>query len=197
MNLADLSKIDVQDLAKIDYKKLLLDLKKRPDLIINFLAIILTVILCIHIYTKNTAEIKRMRSEIYQFDGKIKIVEGYKKSKDDLSKFIEDIPEHVGDDGLISLLTNFAVSRSVQIESFSPTRKKSTDFQDSISISLNISAERYKDIWFFIHDIEKSKYSVRINSWSGRPASGKGKTPANESWVNVALDITSVKIKND
>lgn len=203
MNLAKLSKLDIKDLQKIDYKQLLQDLRKKPDLAICIVAGLLTVLFCLQTFSKGMMAAEKVKSDIRLMEEKNSALDAYNKSKSDLDEFLNKIPEPITENGLMDKITDLAVARNVQIESFVPTKNQNEPLYTLSSITLNVAARDYKNMWLFIHDIETSPYAIRIENWTGnmgpRSQSGRRREASNpnELWINVRVEVAAVNIKNE
>lgn len=198
MNIIEkLNKIDVNDLKNIDYQKLLVGIKGRPDIMIIAAAVIGALLACSKIYGNNQHEIRAAREEITSLEDKISSIEEYKKSQAELQNFIAEIPEPVNEDNLLTLITDFAVKRQIQIESFSPTQKEKAPLHETSGLNLFISATDYKNLWLFINDIETSSYPIRVERWHASIGGTTGTQPqAKEEGIRiqVQLEIASVNV---
>lgn len=208
MNLQELTKklnnIDISDLQKINYKKLLNDLQKRPDVIIIIVAILITLYVSPKLYMNRRKELGTLIQETATLKKKDKAIDAYNAAQTELKEFIDNIPEDIGETAFMNQMTDFAESRHVQIKSFSPAKRRSEPLYALTSIVLDVSAQNYKDIWLFIHDIEKSPYSIRIDNWKGTRGGGsqanRGRrqatsTTSTEHQINVKLEIASIRFK--
>ncbi len=203
MNLSELSQFDIKDLQKLDYNKLLKDLSKRPDILVALGLVLVTLFCSVNAFQRRQKELITLKQQIDTLEGKLRSVDSYEKVKKELSNFQTKVPEEFVGDDFINKVTDMAVSHNVQIESYSPAKKQTTPLYDLTSIVLNLSAE-YKNVWIFINDIEKSRYSIRIESWTGnmdtssrtavrrRPTEEEKSQP---SLVNVQVEIASINLK--
>ena len=211
MNLADLSKIDIKDLQKIDYAKLLQDLKKRPDILISIVFVLATLSFSVNAFTKKKGELSSLQQEVSKLEEKIKVIDSYEAVKKELTDFLANIPEKILENDLINKVTDFAVSRNVQIESYTPMSKQSSPLYDLTSIDLNVSAPDYKNVWLFMNDIEKSKYAIRVENWAGsmdakgdsrnnsrkRVLSGGAGVASDQPSIGFRLEISAINLKNE
>lgn len=207
MNIPDLSKIDIQDLQKLDYMKLLQELKKRPDVLITVVLVLVTLILSVNIFMKKSQELQSLQQEISKLEAKDKVIAQYDTAKKELTDFLVNIPKTLLENDLINTVTDFAVARSVQIESYTPARKQSLAIYDLTSISLNVTAAEYKNIWLFVNDIEKSKYAIRVENWSGSTDVTTRNTASRkinlsdlnpvQSGVTARLEIAAINLKSE
>ena len=203
MNLAELSRLDIQNLQKLDYNKLLRNLAKRPDLMIAIGLVVATLFFSATAFQRRRKELTSLKQEIETLGARLKVMNNYEDIKKQLSDFQTQAPAELMGDDFIKTVTDIAVSHNVQIESYSPAKKQSSSLYDLTSIVLNLSAE-YKNVWTFINDIEKSKYSIRIENWTGNMDADTRTTTrrrismeeqSQQPWVNVQVEIASINLK--
>jgi len=171
MNLADLSRMDVKDLQKIDPKKLLDVLRNRNDILMNIGIVVLTVILVINIISQAGQNIRKIKQEISKMEEKIAVINTLDTIKTELKEYLDNVPEAIDKDQLATMLTDWAAARGVKIVSVSPVKTKNADLYDTFSIDLNIETDSFKNLWLFIHDIESAPYALRIDRWQMEPTS--------------------------
>ena len=102
MNLTELSRLDIKDLKKIDYNKLLLDVRKRPDILVAVGLVLLTLFFSVNAFTKRKQELLSLQQQIGTLEAKITVIENYEKAKKDLADFVAQIPESLLDNNLIN-----------------------------------------------------------------------------------------------
>ena len=178
----------------------------RSFIFLNLLWIGLTIMAAVYIYQGHQRAAQSNTVQMTELKEKQKVVSEYKTIKKEYDDFIKNFPESIPSDQLISKLSSFTVKNGVQILSFSPTEKKSTEYTESASVNLNIGAANYQNIIQFIKDIETSKYVVRIENWSGKISEKnlqhKSQMPAQtappgENLIEANIQIISIKLKND
>ncbi len=203
LKLADISKLDLQDLQKLDYQGFLKDLTKQPDLAISLAAPLLAIFIGFNMFTKSQTEHGSLKSGLLQMQEKIKIVEEYSQAQEGMDKFFSEIPPKVAENEFVDTITDFAVKRGIQIESFSPAKNQNDPLYDLTIINLSASTKTYENMWLFIHDIENSGLSIRINSWGGNMGQqsqmssrrNRAYSDPNDLWVNFRLEIAAVSFK--
>jgi Tfp pilus assembly protein PilO len=124
-------------------------------------------------------------------------LDNYKKSQAELKEFIAQIHEPINEDNLMNLLTDFAVKRQIQIESFSPSQRKNTPLHETAGLTLNLSAGDYKNLWLFIHDIEESAYPIHIGACRISRSDQGSNSNREGSQFKVQLEIFSVSLKKE
>ena len=199
MNLIEkLNKIDINDLQKIDYKKIALEVRKNPNDFINIIAVLLTGFIVFNLFTKKQAEAKKLKTEMVTLEQKKISLENYNKANNELTAFIKNLPQKITDDEIVNRVTDIAVARNVQIETFTPAKKIKTTLYDLNSIVLSITASSYKDLWLFVHDLEQSAYALRIDHWTVNSLIANNPDQAKkETKFRANLEITSLNIKNE
>lgn len=199
MNLNELSKLNINDLQKLDYKAIAKDLKKRPDILAILGVIVLSLIICLNIYAGRQNELHGLKSKAGLLENKIKIIDEYDAAQKELKEFHATLPEKLSENGLINTITDLTTARNIRIESFSPSGTTNLPLYTTSEFSLKVTAQSYKNAWLFIYDIEKSPYSIRIDRLSIIPVERKsaGETPVDgDTPVNMTLQISLVILKN-
>jgi len=201
MNLADLSRMDIKDLQKIDYKKMVETLRKRNDILINLIIVLLSLILTVNIMSKSGKKIRSIKKEIGKLEKKITVINNLDAVKAELQEFSETIPEALGEDDLATKLTDWAVARDINIVSVSPVKTKEEDLHNTSSIDLNIETDDYAKLWLFVNDIESSPYALRIDRWqikpSGQYRSQRGSLEPVSLRLLANTTVTTVQIKDE
>jgi Tfp pilus assembly protein PilO len=206
MNLAQLSRLDIKDLKKVDYNKAWEEIRKRPDILVNLGSVLLTIVFAGHIYSKNHDATRAVGAQTTLLQQKIASIDAYNEIKNELNTFLGTIPVSINEEDFINTVTDFASAREVQIKSFSPAGKKDDPFFQSTRFVLNITSGSYAKIWLFIHDIEQSAYPFRIESWQGtssglsdirRRRSSSSGSQSDDSQISVQMEIASINFKKD
>ena len=204
MDLKQLSKIDVSELKKIDYLKLLNDLRKRPEIIVNFLAVLLAVIISWNIFAKGKSQLQNALREIPKMEDKIAAINEFQAIREKLDTFHADIAPRITEEQFINLMTELASNRKIRILSLSPGGTESKNSYDYLSVNLDFTCQKYTDIWLFINDIESSRFPLKITNLSGAIASAQGtrrgrrQASANsqkDGTISVKLKVASIHVK--
>jgi hypothetical protein len=207
MDLTKLSRLDINDLKKIDYRKLLEDLKKKPEILVAIASILLSIFVLAQIVSSSQKDRKALQEEKGNLEAKIKQIETLTKAKEDLASFLSNIPPVLDQSEAVSFLTDLANTRSIKIVSLFPSTGESTDYYDSFRIDLNILAENYENLWLFIRDIEDYKYTIRVESWEaatntdqsspsrGTPSPAKPEGEGTQLSVRIQLTAVNLKIQ--
>jgi Tfp pilus assembly protein PilO len=204
MNLAELSKLDINDLKNVDYKKLFWDLKDRPDVIVNIVAVLLTLIFILTTFSGRQNEINKLKSDAYQLEEKANTITAYESAKKDLAEIQKNLPPNITDTDFINFVTDLAIKRNIKLTSFLPGKGESSTFYDSLVLSIDFSAKDYGEMWHILHDIEQSPYAIRVENWSGmltnkvadvNRKAGEAETLAAK--INVKLRISAINVKKN
>lgn len=195
MKISDLNKIKFEDIRNIDWELAKDRLLNNPTLIICIAAGIITAATISYAYRsyKNVAFIQK--TEVSALLKKAKALDNFETVQKQYAEFIANISEKISENEMIELLSNIALTRDVQIMSFSPTRRKSNAYINVTTVEITIASESYIDTLQFMRDIEKTPHAIRIGRWSGvlkMPSS----TPQRSSRGS-RRQISSKEIKNE
>ena len=208
MNLAELSKLDIKDISKIDYSKLGEHFKKNPEQFITAVIVIATIAFSAHFYIKKKLELGRVTVEINELLKKKTAMDEYNKAKKNHDDLLNNLPQGLSEDTLANALTTMAIQRGVRLESFSPAKKMDEKLYELTSINLEISSKEYDNIFLFVHDIENSKHNLRIEALQGTILDSqitqrrRSQRQANESEeqtpeIRIQMEIASIIFKNE
>ena len=198
MNLADLKNID---LKKIDIAKIRSDILKRQDMAINYAAVFLTIFIMFKIFSGQQEQVQNLKIQITQMEKKITAIAKHDKALKELNALVDSLPAGIPESALIDKVTDFAEKSNIHIVTFSPTETEENGFYKQSRVSLQISADYYKDFLRFIRDIENSSLNLRVDKWSGllesrlpsaQSSMGKDKKPGQESPQKVLLNVSTV-----
>ena len=207
MKISDLNKIDIKDLQYIDYNQILGDLKKKPDVLIGIVAILATLIFSLYFYSNNNKNMKATRAELHIAKQKKDEIDLYNSIQKNFAEFEKSMIKKVSEDNFIKKITDIAVKRKIQILSYSPSSSNKHPLYQLSIISIDVSANTYKDMWLFIHDIEQSGENFRVDSWNGslagnsRNSRRRGRQERDQSSIlekskiNSHLEISSLTFK--
>ena len=202
MNLSDLKNLDLKDidLKNIDFQNLIEELKARQHLIIRGILILGAILGGYFAYSNRQAETLKLQKEIPLLEEKTKVIEDYKKSETKKKNFLEDFPSDLEEDELKDFVTDLAAKYHMSIKSFSSIETSSDTYFDQLHLQLNFTAVDFIELVLFIHEIEASGYTLRIDSWHGQmqqqtsqPMPGSAET--NTSIFDSQIKITALKIK--
>ena len=198
MNLADLKNIDIK---KIDIAKMRSDLLKRQDILINCIAGFLTVFIMFKIFSGQQGQARNLKIQGSQMEKNIAVIAKYNQALKELNALVESLPAGIPESALIDKVTDFAEKSNIHIVTFSPTETEENGFYKNSRVSLQISADHYKDFVHFIHDIESSSLNLRVDKWSGslesrsqsaQSSTGRDKKSDQEGIQKALLNISTI-----
>lgn len=167
MNLMELTKLDIKDLQKVDYKQLLTDIQKQPDILFSLVLVIGALIFSLFYSQSCQKEQRTLRYQITALQKKTGLISTYNDKKEELSDFFTNLPKQVPENEIITTLTDLATKRGVKIESLTPSGGQDNKLFKTVNFRIDVSAEQYQNMWLFTRDIERSGYNLRIENWVG------------------------------
>ncbi len=204
MKLSELSRLELKDLKKLDYKGVLDTVRKRNDVLINVVILGAALMLTINSLNKSGKQIKMIKAEIASWEEKISAVTNHDRLKQDMEKYQSQAPKGVSGDQMVDLLTDLAVNRNIQILSVSPAETSKKNLHSLTNTSMTITADSYADLWRFIYDIEHGPGTLRISRMEGTAEDRKASRRSGEEdrkqspfKFQVRMDVTSVNIETD
>lgn len=204
MNLKDLSRLEIKDLQKIDYKHVLDTLRKRNDLLMNIVISGIAFLVIVHSFSQAGQKIRLVKSEIDKSTEKITAIKNFDGVKGELDGYIAKVPQGLNADQIVNFLTELAVTHRIKIVSVSPANSDRKELQSITSIQLAVTANDFKDLWLFIYDIERSPHALYIKEWEGSlwnpygsPYYNRGDNQANPNSIQARLNIISVNVKKE
>ena len=198
MKLEDLKNIDIK---KINIAKIRSNLLKRQDILINYVAIFLTVFIMFKIFSSQQEETQNLKIQVSEMEKKIVAIAKYDQALKELNVFVESLPTGIPESLLIDKITDLAEKSNIHIVTFSPMEMEENELYKHIHVSLQVSADHYKDFIRFIHDIESSSLNLRVDIWSGsleprsqsaQFAPEKDKKIGQEDPPKILLNISSI-----
>lgn len=223
MKISDLNKITITDLKNFDWESAKSRLKSfdwksvkdrlisNPTPLICILIVIITTVAVSKALRVHKDTEKTKQTEIAKLHEQVEALNGLEATQKQYNDFFTKIPDVISESKLSEILGDIAIARNIQILSSSTPNKKSSVYVNLTSVEITIASESYTDIVRFIHDIENSPYSIRVEKWSGNliiPSlirqrfsqqggqQGTEKTIANKS-IEVKVKIGIVEFKND
>ena len=203
MNISDLNHINLEDLAKIDYKKLGKEFLRRPDILAMSAAVIATVIFVLYTLSQSLSHANSLKAERRQWEEKIKKIGVYTATQKSFADFLAKIPPAITESQFVRIVTDLANTYSIQIISLNPSVGESNEFSNSFRIDLAIAAQDYDHMWRFLYAVEHSAEAIRVDNWNGsmgqnekvtsrQDASGSANAGA---WINARVLLTAINLK--
>lgn len=204
-----MKKLMAKDFKDFNVVKIKETVLQRPDIFINILLIGLTLFGTIYLYSIRVREGLRLQTEVQKMEERLAAVQEYEAVEKEYKEFVQAFPQALPSDQLINKLSQVAVSNSVQILAFSPAEKKSSDFFEQTSVSLNIVSDNYDNMVRFIKEVESSSFSIFVQEWSGkvkeklserrrdrRAEELKVLESNNDGIIEADVKISSIRLKN-
>lgn len=164
MNIADLHKIDVADLKKVDFGQFLSNFEKNQNLVVRIILVIISLFLILRFIIIGQTEMGGIKTKIQKSEQKIELINKHNKAVQDYDEFFKKLPTGIPSSQIINKLTDFAETRDILILNFSLSATKQTEFYELGSISLKVVAPSYAGLVFFLKDIENSPDNLRIDN---------------------------------
>ena len=205
MDLAALSRLDIKDLKSVDYRKLWGRLCAHPQHFMTAGLILVTVVTGVYVFLQRRADLNEVLQKIKVLEKKVVAFDEYQQTKSEFEQLLADLPPGYDDNELSKQMTNMAIAAGVRIESFTPINMVDLDSYRQAGIRMDVSAEKYTDIWQFIYDIETSAYALRVDSWTGTTsddpmAAARRRLNISDNsprMIRASMEISSLVFKKD
>jgi hypothetical protein len=155
----NLKDIDVADLSKT--------LLEHQGSLIKLILIIGSLLIVGAMFNGHRLKDQGLRARISQAREKLGVLKARDAARGELDNFKSSLPHKINEFELITLISNYAKSHHVSINSLSPAESQDMGLYDAINVSFNAVAGDFKDMMLFLRNIEKSEFPLRINSWTG------------------------------
>lgn len=162
MKLSDLNKIKIEDLKQIDLRQVRENLQSRPDLIIQIVLVLITILTIFSTCNTHKEKTASLKKEVLELRKKSKALEKFETTQKDYNEYIKDTPQVISKIQLSRKISESAERWDIKILSTEPTQEKSNTYVHLTNIKINVSSKNYANIIQFIHDIENSPYLIRI-----------------------------------
>ena len=173
--MSDINKVKSQfDLKSIDAAKLAGALTEHQNSLIKLGLIVGSLIIAGLIFNDFRIKEQSVRIQMSQGQAKLDAIKEHVAAFQNLNDFKKSLPKKLNESELIALISNYASAHHVIISSLSPAESKDMGLYDVINISFHATSDNFKDMMLFLRKIEKSKFPLTVNSWSGQEvADGK------------------------
>ena len=195
MNLYELSQLDIENLKNVDWNQARRELFRRKDSLIILLLLIATPVASFYTFSLKRQEAKKLKTAIALLEKKVQAMENLTTAKKEFENYASQFPEDVLDDQLIGKLTDFAANHNIQILSFSPLQRRSEDYYDITSVSLNVLANNFSDLRAFFTEIEESAYPIRVDGWAMNLDSPLTYAPNEKNTIRSTIEFGSLHVK--
>jgi len=186
--MIDLEKLNSQiDLKNIDPAKIISALAGHQNNLIKIVLIAGSLFAAWLMFNQYHGKEQSLHLQLSQLQQKIGVIKARNASNEDLNNFRSALPPKINEFDLITLLSNYVKLHHVTITSLSPAESKDMGLYDVINVKFVGQAYDFKSLMFFLREIEESKSSLMINSWSGHEEEN-GK-------IDFTISISAVVIK--
>jgi hypothetical protein len=185
--MLNLDKLNSQvDLKSLDLKKLTKVFAEHQNTLIKSVLIIGSLFMAVVMFNNHRIKSQVLTSQISQAQQKLDAIKTHEQAAHDLDAFKSSIPKRINEFGLLSVISNYAKLYHVAIPSLAPGDSKDMGLYDVININFEAQSDNFKDMMLFLRKIEKSNFSLRVNSWSGHALDDGG--------ITFEIDISAVLI---
>jgi hypothetical protein len=169
--MIDLDKLNSQlDLKNLDGAQLAKLFKENQNSVIKLGLVIGALFLAVVMYNDFHAKDQAMHLRITQLQQKLDAIKARDGAIKDLDDFQSTLPLKINEFELITLISDYAKSNRITITTLSPAESQNMGLYDLINMNFNAVSDDFKSLMLFLRSIEKSKYPLRVNSWSGQEA---------------------------
>ncbi len=211
MNLKDLNNIDVAALKNIDWSQVRDYLRIRPDLTVNVLLVLATLITMFASYGSYKSSMTTLKRTAKELDEKMKSFEKLQITQKQHDEFLKNAPEAIKKGSFVETISELAIKRDIQIISFSPVKERNNTFVNLASIEVNVTSNNYANLVLFMRDIESSPFAIRVLTWSGKTSSSLDRISRRSSrsfsqkatdkeikpeFIEATINIESVELDN-
>lgn len=196
-----LKAIDLKELRNIDASQIKDVLRRRPDVIINTVLIVVALAATLNAVKGYGRKSQTLDWEIKKMKERVDALGESKRLQKEYDAFMRDFPQSILTDQLISKLSEFAANRRVQIISFSPEKERGDEYIKVAKVRIDVITDHYRDLVLFMKDIEDAPYTMRVEKWAGKMKEeiplkrGKGSAGVKEI-VGASIEIGSIELKD-
>jgi hypothetical protein len=166
----DLKNLDFKnlDLKNLDLAKITKLVSEHQNSFIKLVLIVGTLFLTVVMYNDHRVKDQDLSSKTLLLKQKFEAIKARDQAVADLSNFKSSVPEKLSEYDLITLMSSYAKKCNVAITTLSPADSVDMGLYDIVNVNFNVVSDNFKDLMLFLRMIEKSKFPLRINKWSGR-----------------------------
>ncbi|MBF0521848.1 MAG: type 4a pilus biogenesis protein PilO [Candidatus Omnitrophica bacterium] len=184
--------LNPENLKNINPEQIKEFILSNPDSAIKSVIIIITIFMALHFFYSHKQKADLLTNEIAQEEKLLSVITEYTETKKSHDDFIKNFPQGIPSYELLDTLSDIAAQNKVQITNFSPAEEKNSDLWQTINVGITVTAKDYTAMVRFIHNIENSKYALRVDRWGGELNPSQG-----QEAMRFNINITSVRLKND
>ncbi|MBF0484049.1 MAG: type 4a pilus biogenesis protein PilO [Candidatus Omnitrophica bacterium] len=197
MDLKQLKQIQLDDFKDMDPLFLKEFVRRRPDIIVNVLVTIATIIICINFSTGPKQEIQGIKVKISEGKSKLDLVNQIKSSEKKQSDIKGSFPKACDSDQLTALISSIALKNGIEISSLSPGQKADSTYHYFYSMRIEVTAARYKNLGEFIKGLENTEFAIMVDDINVMPVNYENKSKENSSFIRAQVSIKTIVLKNE
>jgi len=197
LNSLDAKDLDLSKLKNYNISRFKDDLAAKPNLLIKIILGILTVFAVLYAFTNYQAVSMQVRVKETEVQARLDMIQQRDSAEAAYKDFLSKFPEVIPVNQFIGKISDFAEEAHVNIVSFSPVKSKEGEYTTHYVINLDVEAQTYQDLVNFLHIVESSPYTLRLNKWTGRPMGGnRGYHGEKDIPVGALIEIESVQLND-
>ena len=164
----DLDKLNSQfSIKNVDTDQITKALSEHQNSVFKLALIAGALLLVVVMFNDHQAKVRGVHAKISRLQEKLEAIKARDVAIQNFSDFKSSLPKKLNEFELIDLISNYAKAHHVIISSLSPAESKDMGLYDIINVGFNGTCADFKHMMFFLRNIEKSKFPLRIDSWSG------------------------------
>ena len=169
--MLNLDKLNTQfDINNIDINQVIKAITENQKYIV-ILFVVVTSFLTFGMFKDQHVKEQAIRDQLTQEQGKFPIIKARDASIKDLADFKATIPNEINVFDLINLIQGYAKSFNTTV-AYSPSQNTDKGIHNDLTISFQVVSDNFSDMILFIRKIEKSKYPLVVDSWTGQEGAG-------------------------
>jgi len=162
------------DINNIDLKKILLLIDQQKNTFVKIVLIVGSLLVAGLIINDYHAKVQAFNAKISMAQKKIQVLKVRDVAVQNFNDFQSSLPPKLSEVDMITVVSDYAKSCNITVNSLSPADVKDMGLYDQINVKLEAQSNIFKDMMLFLRKIERSHYPLRIESWTGREnADGK------------------------
>src|SRR5262249_33311311 len=135
---------------------------------------------------------EEFQSEVQKIKAKLEVITSHSEGLKKIKSFLDGLPKQLDEEQFSTQIAEYAGQTNVSILSFSPGTKQAEGWSEVSSLQFNGHSEKYQDFLQFLQLVEKSPFTLRVDSCvltSTKDSIGSG------GGVSAIIQLSSVNIK--
>ena len=183
--MSDLGKLS-SSLQNMDMAQFADALTENQNTLLKGVLIVGAIALAVVMFNDHRQKDAALHARMTLLQQKLDTIKSRDAAVKGLTDFKASIPQKINEFQLITLISDYTKLYNISISSFTPAESKDMGLFDQVNVVFDLRADSYKDMMLFLRKIEKSTYSLRINSWTGHEE-GDGR-------INFVIDLSAVLV---